>query len=163
MVDGKLRNMTSVYILDGDRILLLYRVGSRVVSPSWCGIGGHFMPEELGDARACALRELEEESGLGEGDLLDLRLRYITLRQKNGETRQNYFFFARLRPGSTVPATSSEGQLRWFSLGEIAALPMPLTAGQMLAHYLHTGRHTRLLYGGITTPEQLAVTPLEDF
>ena len=41
-MQGKLRNMASVYIMDGDRMLLLYRVGSRVVAPSWCGVGGHF-------------------------------------------------------------------------------------------------------------------------
>ena len=43
----KLRNMTSIYILREDCLLLLYRVGSRVVEPSWCGVGGHFEPEEL--------------------------------------------------------------------------------------------------------------------
>lgn len=32
----KLRNMTSIYILREDCLLLLYRVGSRVVEPSWC-------------------------------------------------------------------------------------------------------------------------------
>ena len=38
--DIKLRNMTSIYISCGTKILLLYRIGSRVVPPSWCGIGG---------------------------------------------------------------------------------------------------------------------------
>ncbi len=39
---GKLRNMTSVYIMHQDKMLLLYRIGSRVVYPSWCGFGGPF-------------------------------------------------------------------------------------------------------------------------
>ncbi len=35
--------MVSLYLMAGDRMLLLYRIGSRVVkSPCWCGIGGHF-------------------------------------------------------------------------------------------------------------------------
>lgn len=63
-MDGRLRCMTAVYITRGEEMLLLYRVGSRVVAPSWCGIGGHFEPEELNDARACVLRELREEAGL---------------------------------------------------------------------------------------------------
>ena len=62
--DIKLRNMTSIYISCGTKILLLYRIGSRVVPPSWCGIGGHFEPDELNDPRTCVLRELEEETGL---------------------------------------------------------------------------------------------------
>jgi len=36
-----LRNMTSIYIEYKDKILLLYRIGSRIVKPSWCGIGGY--------------------------------------------------------------------------------------------------------------------------
>ena len=47
-MEGKLRNMTSVYITresEGEKqMLLLYRIGSRVVAPSWCGIGGHCEP-----------------------------------------------------------------------------------------------------------------------
>ena len=57
----KLRNMTSIYILREDCLLLLYRVGSRVVEPSWCGVGGHFEPEELNRPDLCILRELEEK------------------------------------------------------------------------------------------------------
>lgn len=57
----RLRNMTSLYISRGTKMLLLYRIGSRVVPPSWCGIGGHFEPYELNDPRKCVLRELKEE------------------------------------------------------------------------------------------------------
>ena len=46
--EGKLRQMTALYLLKGDRMLLLYRIGSRVVEPCWCGIGGHLEPEEIG-------------------------------------------------------------------------------------------------------------------
>ena len=55
-MNGKLRNMTSLYILKDDKVLLLYRQGSRVVNDKWVGsAGGHFEPEELNDARACVL------------------------------------------------------------------------------------------------------------
>lgn len=36
----KLRNMTAVYLFREGKLLMLYRVGSRVVAPSWCGVGG---------------------------------------------------------------------------------------------------------------------------
>ena len=51
-MDGKLRNMTAIYLTQNGKMLMLYRVGSRVVSPSWCGIGGHFEKDELNDAKA---------------------------------------------------------------------------------------------------------------
>lgn len=95
--DIKLRNMTSIYISCGTKILLLYRIGSRVVPPSWCGIGGHFEPDELNDPRTCVLRELEEETGLTEKDLKNISLRYVTLKLKDGEIRQNYYYFAELK------------------------------------------------------------------
>ncbi len=51
---GKLRNMTSVYISKQDKMLLLYRQGSRVVNDVWIGsAGGHLEANELNDAKAC--------------------------------------------------------------------------------------------------------------
>lgn len=42
-MDGKLRNMTSIYISKGNRMLLLYRQGGKVVNNVWVGsAGGHF-------------------------------------------------------------------------------------------------------------------------
>lgn len=53
-MDGKLRNMTSIYITKADKMLLLFRQGSKVVNDVWVGsAGGHFEDSELNDARAC--------------------------------------------------------------------------------------------------------------
>lgn len=99
-MDGTLRNMASIYISKGDKMLLLYRQCGRVVNDVWVGAaGGHFEEYELNDARACVLRELEEELGLTEKEIENLRLRYVTLRRSRGEIRQNYYFFADLKNG----------------------------------------------------------------
>lgn len=98
----KLRNMTAIYILHQEKMLMLYRVGSRVVEPSWCGIGGHFEESELNDPKACVLRELEEETPIRRDMLEDLTFKYVTLRLKNGEIRQNYYYFASLKDDVTV-------------------------------------------------------------
>ena len=93
-MDGILRNMTSVYLVRDDEVLCLFRQGSRVADQKYIGsAGGHFEKEELNDARSCVLREMQEELGLSESDVQGLKLRYITHRLKNGEIRQNYYFF----------------------------------------------------------------------
>lgn len=157
----RLRHMTAVYLCQGDRILLLYRQGGRVVNNVWVGsAGGHFEPEELNDPRACVLRELQEELGLTEADLDSLYLRYIVLRNTETEVRQNYFFFAELKEGAESALNSNEGRLAWFSLEELQDLPMPLSARQAIDHWLAHGRFTDLLYGGITYENQATFVPM---
>ena len=148
-MDGKLRNMTSVYLTGEKGILCLYRIGSRVANNKYIGsAGGHFEEAELNDAKACALREMQEELGLMEADVDNLKLRYITLRLKNGEIRQNYYFFGRLKTQRLLEST--EGNLHWFSYEEAENLQMPASAKHMMLHYLKTGRFDDNLYAGIT-------------
>ena len=161
--DINLRNMTGIYISRGTELLMLYRIGSRVVEPSWCGIGGHFEEPELNDPRSCMLRELEEEIGLKESALENLKLRYVTLRLKNGEIRQNYYYFADLKPGAEVNLTSDEGRVEWISFDQVLDLKMPLTAKFMLTHYMSTGRFTDALYSGTTTETEMVFAELKEF
>lgn len=189
-MDGKLRNMTAVYLRCGGGMLLLYRIGSRVIGNSYTGTaGGHFEKDELNDAKACVLRELYEETGLREQDIENLALRYVTLRLKNGEIRQNYYFFGDLcrevvekwgLPGSEMSEVaskqcsqgkrckgklpeSSEGKLEWVPNEKIMELDMPASAKYMMQHYLEIGKDTNALYGGITTSEGATFTELEEF
>ena len=152
-MDGKLRQMTALYLRAGENILLLYRIGSRVVDPSWCGIGGHFEPEEVNDSRACVLREVREEIGLTTEDMDGLCLRYVTMRHVKGELRFNHYFFADLKPGVRVPETCGEGRLEWVALSDVLQRNMPVSAKHMLEHYLQTGKDTDLLYGGVTAED----------
>lgn len=47
-MNPKLRSMSTVYLKRGDKYLLLYRVGGRVVNDVWTGsAGGHFEKNEL--------------------------------------------------------------------------------------------------------------------
>lgn len=158
----KLRNMTSLYLVEGEKLLCLYRIGSRVADHRYIGsAGGHFEREELNDPRACILRELKEELGLTEADLERLTMRYITLRQKDGEIRQNYYFFANLK--EKRPLQSSEGILHWVPFEEVPDLCMPVSAKHMLLHYLRLGRFDDRLYAGITGETETRFVPLEEF
>lgn len=145
----KLRNMTSLYLYNDTGLLCLYRLGSRVADHLYIGsCGGHFEEGELNDPKKCVLREMEEELGLTVADIEGLTLRYVTLRLKNGEIRQNYYFFAKLKEERTL--TSNEGVLRWVPYDEVPTLEMPGSAKHMIGHYLKEGRFTDNLYGGIT-------------
>lgn len=159
----KLRPMTAIYLTRGDKILLLYRIGSRVVGNSYTGAaGGHIEAEEYRDPRACVLRELQEETGLTEEVLEGLALRYITMRLKDGEVRQNYYYFSELKDGACVN-DSNEGRLEWHDMHALDALPMPVTARHVVDHYLRVGRFTDVLYGGLTTAAGPVFAELNDF
>ena len=159
----RLRPMTAIYLTRGEKILLLYRMGSRVVGNSYTGAaGGHIEAAEYRDPCACMLRELQEETGLTEDALDGLALRYITMRNKNGEVRQNYYYFAALKDGFDVH-NSTEGRLEWHDLTCLDMLPMPVTARHVVDHYLTVGRYNEKIYGGVTTEEGSVFTEMTDF
>lgn len=163
-MDGKLRNMASIYISKKDKMLLLYRQGGRVINNVWIGsAGGHFEKFELNDARACVIRELEEELGIGEKEIQNLALRYVTLRRGQGEIRQNYYFFAELKDGVDEELESNEGISRWFSYSELSKLEMPYTAKFVVEHYLKTGCETDSLYAGVADGETVVFTQMPEF
>ena len=161
-MDGKLRNMTSVYLTGEKGILCLYRIGSKVVNNKYIGsAGGHFEEEELNDAKACILREMQEELGLHEEDVANLQMRYITYRLKDGEIRQNYYFFGSLMGEREL--VSSEGILQWIPYDGFSDLNMPVSAKHMILHYLEVGRFDDKLYAGITEKGGTRFVPMEDF
>ncbi len=161
-MDGKLRNMTSVYLTGEQGILCLYRIGSRVANHKYIGsAGGHFEKDELNDAYRCILREMREELGLGASDVTDLRMRYITYRLKDGEIRQNYYFFGKLAVERDLK--SSEGILQWIPYDGFDALNMPASAKHMILHYLSVGRFDEKLYAGITEKCGTRFVSMEEF
>lgn len=161
---GKLRSMSSIYLTCGNQMLLLFRQGGRVVNNVWVGsAGGHFEEYELGDARACVLRELQEELAITEDMLMNLNLRYVTLRYTKGEIRQNYYFFAELKDGDKLELRSDEGTVKWFPMEEVNNLEMPFSAQFMVAHYLETGRKTDCLYSGVADGEKVVFIEMPEF
>lgn len=163
-MNGKLRNMASIYISKGNKMLLLFRQGGRVVNDVWVGsAGGHFEDFELNDAKACVLRELKEELNLSGDDIENLAMRYITFRRTKEEIRQNYYFFAELKNGVNENRVSNEGISKWFAYSELPALKMPFTSEYVIAHYLQTGRKTNELYAGVADGEKVIFTNMPAF
>ena len=158
-----LRNMTSLYLSCGEKMLLLYRQGSRVVNDVWTGsAGGHFEEYELNDPTACVLRELKEELSVSPEMISGLRLKYITLRYVNGEIRQNHYFFAEFPTGTDKKLSSDEGILKWFGMNEIGCLPMPYTSQYVIKHYLSEGRYDDHIYSGTADGSGIVFTVLSE-
>lgn len=158
----KLRNMTTIYIKLNDKILLLYRIGSKVGEDSWRGYGGHF-EEELNDPKKALLRELEEESGLIKDDLYNLKLRYITIRLKNNEIRQNYYYFAELKNNNIKLKNNVEGFAKFFDFKDIFSLKMPFTAKYVLEHYYNIGKYNGYTYSGIASQDRIDFIKMDEF
>lgn len=158
-----LRNLTTIYILLKNKMLLLYRVGSKVVQPSWCGIGGHFEKDELNNPKACVIRELFEETGITEKDIGSVKLKYITLRMKNNEIRQNYYYFAELLNTEIDISKCDEGILEWVDINGILCREMPFTAKECLKHYFSIGKDDNKLYAGAATNSGVNFTELKEF
>ena len=159
----KLRNMTGIYLSCNGQMLLLYRQGGRVVTNQWvASAGGHFEQNELNDPKACVLRDLKEELNLTEDDLTGLKMRYIGLRNVKGEIRQNYYFFADLKPEHYALFTSNEGKCRWVDYADIMTYDMPLTARYVMDHYLRTGRYSDTLYSAVSDGGGFVFTELRE-
>lgn len=159
-MNGKLRNMATIYIKKDNKMLLLDRIGSKVVKRSWCGIGGHFEPYEVNDAKAAVLREMNEEIGLTENDLDNLDLRYIALRHVKDELRINYYFFADLKDNARINYRCNEGKLEWVDFAEVNSRKMPYTAQRVMAHYLETGMNTSDFYSVTVDDENVNIIPM---
>lgn len=159
-MNGKLRNMATIYIKKDNKFLLLDRIGSKVVDRSWCGVGGHFEPNELNDAKAAVLREMNEEIGITEKDLNHLDLRYIALRIVKGELRINYYFFADLNENAQINYNCDEGILEWVSFDETNNREMPYTAQKVIEHYLETGINTNDFYSVTVADEKVSIVSM---
>jgi len=156
----KIRNIATVYVFDGDNILLMYRVGSRLFQGSiWVGPGGHFEADEMEDPLKCALRELREETGLSPNDVSELKLKYITTRKTGEEIRQQYIFFTSLKNKSAELIQSDEGQTYWIPLPELFSRKMAYSNTECLKHYLDIGRSDDDVYVGVvgSNKDSLAV------
>lgn len=162
MPEIRLRNMTSLYLVSDEGVLCLYRIGSRVANNVYIGsAGGHFEKDEMSDPRKCVLREAQEELGLSESELENLSLRYITYRLKDGEVRQNYYYFAHLKTDRELAST--EGNLRLVPYADVPSLEMPVSAKHMILHYLEVGRFTDELYAGITEDDGTKFVVMREF
>lgn len=145
----ELRQMATAFLWRDDKVLLMRKTNSRLHDGAfWTGLGGHLEAEELNRPRQACLREINEESGLAERDIEHLTLRYILLRVKEDEIRQQFVYFGAARRADVV--SSEEGELFWVERERLLELPMSRIVACMLEHYLQHPELQSVMVGTMT-------------
>ena len=124
-----LKAYVAVFLFRGNRVLLLRRAKTRRFAPGlWTGVGGRVRPEEMADLEAAALREVREETGLGAGDVRDLRVRVALTQPEEGDIALLVFCTARTDRVDVGPC--DEGSLHWVDVEQVDALELIENAGR---------------------------------
>jgi 8-oxo-dGTP diphosphatase len=153
---SSLRVMTTAYLFHEDTVLLMKRSSQRSFIPDvWSGIGGHVEPTEYGDIRGACLREIEEETGLQSEDLKELVMRYVILRQRKHELRQQFIYFGTTT--NTKRGSTEEGTLHWIPTNRMFDCLMTDSNRLMLRHYFDSEPTNRVwvgtMYGEASEPK----------
>ncbi|MBO9610525.1 MAG: NUDIX domain-containing protein [Paenibacillaceae bacterium] len=142
--------MATAFLFRGDEVLLMRKANSRIADrPFWSGLGGHVEAVELNHPRSACLREIYEESGFAESELSELRLRYLLLRIKGDEIRQQFVYFGTTARSDFV--NSEEGELHWVRRAEVLGLPMSAIVRAMLAYDFERADSSGIRVGTITS------------
>lgn len=140
--------MTAAYLFNGSRVLLIHKPNSRLNEGTyWSGLGGHMEAEELNEPKVTCLREINEEAGLQAEDIEGLELKYILLRIKEREIRQQFVYMGKTKRLDVSP--SEEGELHWMEQSDLLGLRMSAINSFMLEHYLLTPNREGITVGTI--------------
>jgi len=146
----KLRLMATAFLFRGDQVLLLKRGADRKLAPGlWTGVGGHLDPDEIDDPQRACYREIAEETGIVQDEITGLVPKYILIRAKGSEIRQQFVYFGRTEKQRFV--NTDEGELHWIAVERLDPLAKPWIIQAMLDHYFQTGIRTEDCYIGIAT------------
>ncbi|WP_144934990.1 NUDIX domain-containing protein [Paenibacillus sp. 32O-W] len=144
------RLMTTAFLFNDGRILMLKRAANRKIAPGlWTGVGGHLEPEEINNPEQACIREIYEETGIVKEELADLKLRYILIRLKGTEIREQFVYFGKTYKEEVMDTV--EGDLHWVRRDVINTLEMPWSIQTMFEHYFEIGRETMKSYVGVMT------------
>lgn len=149
--------MATAFLFNENKVLMMKKASSRVTDIEfWTGLGGHLEHNELNFPRRACIREIYEESGLHEEEIEELKLKYILLRMKDEEIRQQFVYFGKTM--STSYVNSDEGELHWIDKDRILELRLSKIVNFMLKHYFENPNKDEITIGTITinneeTPE----------
>ncbi len=134
----RLRQMTCAYLRNGSDVLLMKRSDETHIAPGlWACIGGHLEPGEISDPAVCALREIEEETGIAAHQILDFRLQAVVMRRRSHEIRTQYVYFG--MTNTRALGQTAEGTLHWIPLADMLGREMSTANRFVLEKYLRDG------------------------
>jgi len=130
--------MTCVYLHNGTDILLIERSKATQMAPGmWAGVGGHLEPLEISDPRECAVREVEEETGIKQSHIHGLRLQAVLHRRRHNEIRLQYIYVGSADIRELTE--TDEGTLLWVPRDSVLELEMSAANRFFLKKYLTHG------------------------
>ena len=132
MPSNAVTHYTTLFLLFGGKWLLLRRAAQKRLQPNrYTGLGGRVEPDELGDLRGSVLRELTEETGLGEDAVKHLILRRMLTHNRPGEPLTVLFYFTADLEHYALP-DCTEGTLYWTQPEDFTALDIIETTAHVL-------------------------------
>jgi 8-oxo-dGTP diphosphatase len=144
----ELRQMATAFLFNEEHVLMMRKENNQLYPfEFWTGLGGHLEQRELNHPRMACLREIEEESGITESKIQDFKLRYILLRVKEDEIRQQFVYFGKTQDRHYV--SSEEGELYWVDENELLTLRTSRIINFMLQHYFDNPDLTDVMIGVI--------------
>lgn len=162
----KLRSMATAFLTNNGDFLLMKRAVNRKFAPGiWAGVGGHLEADEINDPRKACIREIYEETGICEKDLVDLKLKYIIMRRSRDEIRIQYVYLAKTTIRQVV--NTDEGELFWINKDELFDRELSATSRMTLKHYLENGEKTiDILVGTVSAASNRPImnwNPVQDW
>jgi len=157
---------STAFLYNKDNILLLKRSeDKKIASNVWSGVGGKLEESEINDPLSACYREIFEESGIAEKDIINLNFRYLIIRKSKNDIRMNYIYF-----GNTIKTEliqTNEGILHWISKNEMMNREYTKTFAEMLKHNLSRKADDLGVYVGVAENENQSLhmnwSLLEDF
>jgi 8-oxo-dGTP diphosphatase len=144
----RLENLAGAFLYNNGAYLLLQRSPQKKADPNlWSYVGGHIEKEELNEPYKALIREIHEETGITEGLLSDLKLRYILIEKAGDIIYQNYIYFGNVKTEKFKD--TDEGKLYWIKEEELLQRKYSTSFQKMLEHYLLHKNEQNALYIGV--------------
>jgi 8-oxo-dGTP diphosphatase len=145
----EVRQMATAFLINENKVLMMKKNSSRITDTEfWTGLGGHLEASELKFPKRACIREIFEESGIEENEIEELKLKYILLRIKEEEIRQQFVYFGKTKRSNYI--NSDEGELHWIDINKILELRLSKIVSFMVKHYSENPNKNEITIGTIT-------------
>ncbi|MEF3354119.1 NUDIX domain-containing protein [Paenibacillus sp. GYB006] len=145
----EVRQMSTAFLFNENKVIMMKKEASKITDTVfWTGLGGHLEANELNFPKKACVREIFEESGIQEEEIEELKLRYILLRVKEEEIRQQFVYFGKTKRLKFI--NSDEGELHWIDRDKILDMRLSKIISFMMKHYLENPNKNEIMVGTIT-------------